>query len=128
MLAFFAAAWIALLSILIFAPDVYVNAMKAPASLRLLAEVGLFTFVSALIAILVVGVLRRWRWAFWLIVVAFAAGLLRVPASILQLTGTLPAPQPTWYVLLQAVIGVVQFAIAIALLIGYRKSGTWGAF
>jgi hypothetical protein len=44
----------------------------------------------------------RWRWTFWLIVVAFLFGVLRVPASILELTGVLPAAGPTWYVLFQA--------------------------
>lgn len=52
------------------------------------------------------GVVRGWRWTFWLILVAFLAGLLRVPASALQLTGNLPAQGPTWYVVLQAVVGL----------------------
>ena len=71
---------------------------------------------------------RRWRWTFWLVLVAFLAGLLRVPASALELTGFLPSDGPTWYLLLQAAIGLVQFAIGLAMLIGLRKSGPWGAF
>jgi hypothetical protein len=34
-----------------------------------------------------VGVVRRWRWTFWLILVAFLFGVLRVPAAVLQFTG-----------------------------------------
>jgi hypothetical protein len=61
-------------------------------------------------------VVRAWRWTFWLILVAFLAGLLRVPASALELIGVLPANGPTWYVLLQAGIGLVQFVIGLAMI------------
>jgi len=127
-LGFFGAVWIALLLILAFAPGVYVDVLHPPAHARTMVEIGFVTFVTALIAILVVGVLRRWRWAFWLIVVAFLAGLLRAPASVLELAGLVPAGGPIWYVLLQGGIGVAQFAIALAMLRGYRRSGPWGAF
>jgi hypothetical protein len=127
-IAFLGGVWMALICILVFAPRIYVATLNVSPSLEAPAELAFFAFVTALIAVLVVGVMRRWRWAFWLIVVAFLAGLLRVPASILEITGTLPASGPTWYVLLQGVIGVSQFAIAVALLIGYRKAGVWGSF
>jgi hypothetical protein len=64
---------------------------------------------------------------FWLIVVAFLAGVLRVPVLILQLSGVLAAEGPTWYVLLQAITGMVQVAIGLAMLAGYRRSGVWGS-
>jgi len=75
-----------------------------------------------------IGVVRRWRWTFWLIVVAFIAGVLRVPASILQLSGVLPSESPSWYVLLQAIMGFMQVGIGLAMLAGYRRSGVWGSF
>ena len=59
---------------------------------------------------------------------AFILGVLRVPASILQLTGLLRAEGPAWYVLLQALIGLVQFAIGLAMLASYQRSGIWGSF
>ena len=73
-----------------------------------------------------IGVLRRWRWTFWLVLFAFLFGVLRVPASILQFIGLLPASGPVWYESLQGAIGMVQFLIALAMLVGYRKSGPWG--
>ena len=56
------------------------------------------------------------------------AGLLRVPASALQLAGIVPGPGPVWYLVLQAVVGLIQFVIALAMLVGYRKAGVWSAF
>jgi hypothetical protein len=73
-------------------------------------------------------VLGRWRWTFWLIAVAFLFGVLRIPASVLTLEGVLPADGPTWYVLYQGFLGLVQFAIALLMLVGYRRAGAWGAF
>jgi hypothetical protein len=32
-----------------------------------------------------------------------------------------------WYVILQGVIGVVQVLIALAMILGYRRSGVWGS-
>jgi hypothetical protein len=90
-----------------------------------------FTFLAALavfIGPLAIGVLRRWRWTFWLILVAFLAGVLRVPVAGLQLTGVLAADGPTWYVVFQGLLGVLQFAIGLAMLAGYRRAGVWGAF
>jgi hypothetical protein len=76
---------------------------------------------------LCIGVLRRWRWIFWLILVAFLSGVLRVPVAILQFAGVLSASVPTWYVVFQGLIGLTQFAIGLAMLAGYRRSGVWGA-
>ena len=89
-------------------------------------EVLFLAALSVLIALLMIGVLRRWRWTFWLVLFAFLFGVLRVLASILQFIGLLPASGPVWYESLQGAIGMVQFLIALAMLVGYRKSGPWG--
>jgi hypothetical protein len=41
-------------------------------------------------------------------------GVLRVPAAGLQITGLIGTSDPTWYVVLQAVVGMIQFATAMA--------------
>jgi hypothetical protein len=51
-----------------------------------------------------------------------------VPVAALKLTVYLPSGDPTWYVVLPAVVGVIQFLIAAAMFIGYRRSGLWGDF
>ncbi|HET7273333.1 MAG TPA: hypothetical protein VFI90_19860 [Rubrobacter sp.] len=126
-LGFFAVVWISLVVILLVEPGIYDTAMKLPAGDHRLADLAFLGAITAFIALLVVGVLRRWRWTFWLILLAFLiGGALRVPASLLGLAGVLPASGPTWYVLFQAILGVVQFVIGLVMLAGYRRSGTWG--
>jgi hypothetical protein len=126
-LGFFVVALGSLLVILVAAPDVYDQALRLPDGSGV-AEVGLLVVLTGFIGLLAVGVLRRWRWTFWLVLVAFLAGILRVPVAILQLTGVLAADVPAWYVLFQGIIGLAQVAIGLAMLAGYRRSGVWGAF
>jgi hypothetical protein len=126
-LGFFVVALVSLLVILVEAPDVYDQALRLPDGSGV-AEVAFLAALTGFIGVLAVGVLRRWRWTFWLILVAFLAGILRVPVAILQLTGVLSADVPTWYVTFQGVIGLAQVAIGLAMLAGYRRSGVWGSF
>jgi len=126
-LGFFAVAWISLVTILVVEPKTYDSALNLPAGRHLLAELAFLGALSAFIVLLVVGVLRRWRWTFWLILVAFLFGVLRVPASILELTGVLPRAGPTWYVLFQALLGLVQITIGSLMLAGHRRAGLWGS-
>ena len=120
--------WAGVVAILAAAPEVYEQTLKLPPGDHRAVELAFLAALSAFIALLGLGVLRRWRWTFWLIVVAFLFGMLRVPASLLELTGVLPAAGPAWYVLFQALVGVLQCAIGLAMLAGYRRAGVWGAF
>lgn len=124
-LGFLLLVWATLVVLFAAVPEVYHRAMKLPsAGAGLLFLIG----ISAFIALLGVGVLKRWRWIFWLIAIAFLFGLLRIPATVLTLAGVLPADGPTWYVVYQGFLGLAQFAIALLMLAGYRRGGTWGAF
>ena len=125
---FFVLVWIALVAILVLSPEVYTETLRKVGGDSLAIEASFLIALSALLALLVVGVFRRWRWTFWLVLIAFIFGVLRLPASALQLAGMIPASGPTWYEVLQGVIGVVQFLIAIAMFVGYRKAGLWGDF
>ena len=99
-LGFFALAWISLVAILVAAPEIYDQALQLSPDNGRLFDFPFLAAVSAFIVILAVGVLRRRRWTFWLVVVAFILGVLRVPASILQLVGLLSTDGPAWYTLL----------------------------
>ena len=130
-LAFFVFAWLALIVIVRVAPEVYEQILHLPGSgERKLPTLPFLVAICAFLLVLVgVGVVRRWRWTFWLILVAFLiGGVVRVPVSILQLEGVLAADFPGWYVLVQALIGVVQVLIGVLMLVGYRREGVWGSF
>lgn len=128
MVGFFAFVWIALVAILALSPEVYTQALRGIGGDRFLVGASFLAALSVLIGLLIVGVFRRWRWTFWLVLIAFFFGVFRIPASVLELAGMIPASGPAWYEVLQAVIGVIQFLIAIAMFAGYRKSGVWGEF
>ena len=126
-LGFFAFAWISLVVILLVEPTIYDSAMKLPAVKHPLADLAFLGGISAFIALLSGGVLRRWRWAFWLILVAFLiGGALRIPASVLALSGVLAPAGPVWYVVFQALLGLIQVAIGLFMLSGWRQAGPWG--
>ena len=130
-LALFAAYWVTVVVILVAARAVYddllAQAMKLSGDPRP-AEIGTLLALTALLALLSAAVIRGWRWTFWLILIAFLAGILHVPASALQLAGIVPSQDPAWYVVLQAIVGLIQFVVALVMLAGYRKTGAWGAF
>jgi cell division protein FtsW (lipid II flippase) len=126
-LGFFLVAVTSLGVILAAAPEVYDQALRLPTRNRAV-EIAFLVALLGFITLLGIGVLRRWRWTFWLILIAFLAGVLRVPVAILQLSGILAADAPRWYVTFQGLLGVLQFAIGLAMLTGYRRAGVWGAF
>ena len=126
-LGFFAFAWISLLAILLVEPAIHDDAMKLPAGRHPLADLAFLGGISALILLLSVGVLGRWRWTFWLMLAAFLiGGALRTPFSVLELAGFIPPAGPPWYVVFQALLGLVQVVIGILMLSGYRRAGPWG--
>jgi len=124
---FFLLAVASLLVILAAAPEVYDQALRLPTGNRT-AEVGFLAALVGFVTLLGIGVLRQWRWTFWLVLVAFLAGVVRVPVAILQLTGVLAADAPGWYVTFQGLLGVLQFGIGLAMVVGYRRAGVWGEF
>ncbi len=78
------------------------------------------------ITVLIIGVLRHWRWLFWLLLVANSFSILQVPATILQLTGVMPDPYPAWYSLYRMGIALIQVGIAIWMIRIYYQYGVWG--
>jgi hypothetical protein len=54
----------------------------------------LFVVLLAADAILITGILRRWRWLFWALLVTFGASAIRVPLLPLQLADLMPGDAP----------------------------------
>ena len=127
-LAFFALAWLLLAVIVALSPAVRDESVRRMPGSGAPATVAFLAALLVLLAVLGIGVVRRWRWLFWLLLLAFAAGALRVPVAALQLSGRITPEGPDWYVVLQAAIGAVQVGMAYLMYLGYRRSGPWGAF
>jgi hypothetical protein len=125
-LGFLLMAWISLVVILVAAPEMYerrLRSLPGPAHRgdRLCRSAHRVHCASV-----------DWRtpamaWMFWLILIAFLFGVLRIPVAVLQLSGQMTPDGPLWYVILQGVIGLVQVLIALAMILGYRRSGAWGS-
>jgi hypothetical protein len=126
-LGFFLLAWVSLIVILAAAPEVYDHRLRSLPGAGRRSRCWIRRGLAVFLAVLSIGVLRRWRWAFWLILVAFLFGVIRVPVAVFELSGWMTRDDPAWYVCLQALIGVVQVLIAMAMLTAYRRFGVWGA-
>ncbi|HLZ55335.1 MAG TPA: hypothetical protein VKR06_00195 [Ktedonosporobacter sp.] len=128
-IAFFVLA--ALFALVVYAvdPSIYTQTLKLTAAgaerypwPTTLFLAGLVVFI----ALLIVGVRRHWRWLFWLLLLAFGASILQVPAEVLQLTGVLPMAGPLWYGLSRTGVAVVEVGLAIWMVGVYRREGVWG--
>jgi len=125
-LGFLVMAWISVVAILVAAPEVYEQRLRSLPGAQRIVEIVFVIALTAFIVLLSIGVLRRWRWTFWLILIAFLFGVLRIPVAVLQLSGQMTPDGPVWYVILQGVLGLAQVLIAGVMVLGYRRSGVWG--
>jgi len=124
-LGFFAAYWVLVVALLLADRPLYDQILSLSGN-QAPAEIPALVVLTALFGILSTGVIRGWRWTFWVILVVFMVGLPRALYSALQLTGIVPRHGPIWYVVLPGPIGLIQFCIAVVMLAGYRKAGGWG--
>jgi hypothetical protein len=78
-----------------------------------------------LIGLMIVGIVRRWRWLFWLLLIDFTCSLLQIPAAILSLNGLLPEIAPAWYILSRTGVGLLQVVLACWMWWIYHYYGVW---
>ena len=129
MIAFLILAARSLLVVYLADPAIYAQSlslMSSPAD-RYPVPVTLFLVgILAMITLLILGVVRHWRWLFWLILVAFCGSALQVPITLLQMTGVLSTADPLWYNLFRMGVGAFELALAIWMIRIYRHEGVWG--
>jgi hypothetical protein len=87
-IAFFILAALSLLVVYLADPAIYAQSLSltsSPAD-RYPVPVTLFLVgILVLITLLILGVVRHWRWVFWLMLVAFAGSALQIPVTLLQI-------------------------------------------
>ena len=128
LIAFFLLAALFLLVVYFADPSIYTNMLllKPSSTDRYPLPVTLFLVaILVFIAVLIVGVLRHWRWLFWLVLIAFGFSILQIPATILQLTGVVPGSLPVWYSLSRMGVAIIQVGIAVWMVQIYRQYGVW---
>lgn len=127
-IAFFSSMIAVLVVLYLVAPSIYLDTLGQtvqPTDTHPLAVNLFFVAILLFVAMGAYGVLRAWRWVFWLAMLAFLASALEIPAGILQLMGIIPIQQPTWYVLLRMATSVVEFALGLWMLRVWRACGVW---
>jgi hypothetical protein len=128
-IAFFVLAALSALVVYIADPTIYSKVLMLESTTvdRYPLPTTLFLFaLLILITVLIVGVLRHWRWLFWLLLIANSFSILEVPATILQLNGVIPNPYPVWYSLYRMSIAIIQVGIAIWMIRIFYQNGVWG--
>src|SRR5258708_29811253 len=128
MIAFFTLAALSLLVVYLADPALYAPSRSLTSSHadRYPVPVTLFLVgILALIALLILGIVRNFRWVFWLMLVAFAGSALQIPVILLQIADVLPSSDPLWYNLFRMGSGVVELALAVWMIHVYRNEGVW---
>ncbi|HEX6478074.1 MAG TPA: hypothetical protein VF043_04450 [Ktedonobacteraceae bacterium] len=127
-IAFFILAALSLLVVYAASPSIYVQSLSltsSPAD-RYPVPVTLFLVgILAVIALLILGVVRHWRWVFWLMLLAFASSALHIPVTLLQIADVLPSSDPLWYGLFRMGVAGVELALAVWMIYIYRHEGVW---
>src|SRR5689334_23429695 len=116
LVGFFALAATSLVVIYLLAPAIFVETLfqtPDPARVRSAPLTLFLLLVLGIIGLGIVGVLRRWRWIWWLLLLAFTASALEIPAIALELAGALPLAVPPWYALLRMLVSAGLVGIAV---------------
>jgi hypothetical protein len=128
LIAFFVLVTLSLVVVYFADPSIYSQTLllePSPAD-KYPLPVTLFLFsILIFIAVVIIGVVRHWRWLFWLLLIAFGFSILQIPATILQLTGVIPDHLPLWYSLYRMSIAIIEVIIAVWMVRMYLQYGVW---
>ncbi len=97
LIAFFAASGMILVAAYFAAPTVFADTVPLDREALARHPPILTLFVGAVLALIagaIVGIVRRWRWLFWPLLVACASAVLHLPVTLLQLAGIMSGGPP----------------------------------
>jgi hypothetical protein len=98
---------------------------------RAAAQLGFVTgwltvgIVSCLVIVLIVGTLKRWRWAFWVDLVFLALGSLGVVTNVVALTRPESQTQPPAAIVLGLLLAVASLALLVWFVVAAARYGPW---
>jgi hypothetical protein len=128
-IAFFVLAALSVLIVYLVEPTIFSKVLNFETDTTDRYPLPSTLFLVALlifITVLIIGVIKHWRWLFWLLLLANSFSILEVPATILQLKGVIPDPYPAWYSLYRMSVALIQVGIAIWMIRIYFQYGVWG--
>ncbi len=76
-------------------------------------------------AVLIVGVVRRWRWVYWYFVVTYLLAPLALPQDLYYVYGPGPVRVPAATLLLQVPLALICIGGGVWMIVLYRRHGTW---
>ena len=128
LIAFFILVVLSLLVVYLADPAIYAQSLSltsSPAERYPVPVTLSLVGILVLITLLILGIMRHWRWLFWLILLAFTSSVIQIPVDGLQLLGTLPNPYPVWYSLFRGGVGFIELSFAFWMIQTYRHQGIW---
>ena len=78
-----------------------------------------------LVAVMVVGVLKLWRWLYWYLMITYAIAILAVPANLAGALGNSAIRYPDWYYAVSTLLVLAEAALAVWMIVAYRRYGNW---
>lgn len=129
LIAFFVLAGLSVLVVYFADPTIYTKVLMLESTPSERYPLPATLFLVALLVFItvgIIGVMRHWRWLFWLLLVANSFSILEVPATLLQFIGVLPDPYPVWYSLYRMGISLIQVGIGIWMIRIFYHYGVWG--
>ena len=86
--------------------------------------VGVILTVASL-GVIVVGVIRLWRWVYWYVMINYFLAILSLPGNLTYVFGNAPIRLPAWILLVQLPLSLAELALAIWMVIALRRYGPW---
>jgi hypothetical protein len=80
---------------------------------------------AAMFAVLVIGIVRLWRWVYWYLAVTYLLALLGIPQNLVYATGVGPLRLPATLLLFTVPLALAQGALGVLMIVLYRRYGTW---
>jgi len=81
--------------------------------------------LAVVYVVLIVGSLRRWRWAFWVNIVALAFGAIGVLTNSFALASPATQTQPPAAIAVGLLLSVVSAALLVWLIVAAARFGPW---
>lgn len=108
-------------------PALTSNPQTADFFRQFLLVVLVFTAVWTLVflIVMVVGVLRLWRWIYWYLMITYGIAVIAIPANIISAVGNSPIKYPTWYYEVSTLLVIVEIALCVWMVIALRRYGAW---